>query len=147
MSVDVAFRGLSSPNAAQAIASDGSTSTKISSHLLTSPHICAHREVPFLVNLSSGIVRRERSLMDKDSIALICLSVFGSITILGILWTKTPGWGRYSTSTLILALALFIGTTLLVLGKLEGQIFANIIFAIIGYAGGLIGKSQTTDQR
>ncbi len=85
--------------------------------------------------------------MDKDTIAVICLSVFGIVTVIGILKTKTPGWGKYSSSTLILALALFIGTTLLVLGKLEGQIFANVIFAVIGYAGGLIGKTQGNGPR
>jgi hypothetical protein len=83
--------------------------------------------------------------MDKESIGAICLSVFATGTVIGIFLTKTQGWGKYSTSALILTVALFIATILLVLGKLESSSFANILFAIVGYAGGLIVSKKTED--
>jgi len=83
--------------------------------------------------------------MDREAVTIICLSLLAIATVIGVLWTKTPGWGKYSSSTLILTLALFIATILLVLGKLEGSSFANILFAIIGYAGGLIASKKAED--
>jgi hypothetical protein len=82
--------------------------------------------------------------MTTESIELICLTVLGIAAIIGILVTKTPGWGRYSSSVLILALALFVAANFLVIGKLEASIFANIVFAVVGYAGGVInGKKES----
>jgi len=76
--------------------------------------------------------------MDKEIVGLICLAALGISTIVGIVWTKTPGWGKYSASTLILAIALFVAAILSLLGTLEGSWFLNILFAVVGYAGGLI---------
>ena len=81
--------------------------------------------------------------MTKESIELVCLTALGITTILGIFLTKTPGWGRYSTSTLILVLALIVAASFLLIGKIEAAVFLNILFAVIGYAGGLInGKKE-----
>jgi uncharacterized protein YebE (UPF0316 family) len=80
--------------------------------------------------------------VEKDSIAIICLSVVGLVTVIGFFWTKTVGWGKYSTSTLVLILALFIAAILLLLGKLESSSFANVLFAIVGYGGGLIAGKK-----
>jgi uncharacterized membrane protein YqaE (UPF0057 family) len=76
--------------------------------------------------------------MTTQTIEVVCLTVLGLATVIGIFSTKTPGWGRYSTSTLLLALALFIAANFLLIGKIEANVFLNIMFAIIGYAGGLI---------
>ena len=84
--------------------------------------------------------------MTSENVEVICLTVFGIAAIVGIFWTKTKGWGSYSTSTLILTLALFIAANFLVIGKIEASVFLNIIFAIIGYAGGLInGKKENSN--
>lgn len=79
--------------------------------------------------------------MEKDSVALVCLTTVALVSIIGIFKTKTPGWGKYTSSTLILTLALFIAASLLVLGRLEAPPVANILFAIVGYAGGLIASN------
>jgi hypothetical protein len=76
-----------------------------------------------------------------ENIALIGLAVLSTATIIGIFATKTPGFGRYTTSVLILALVLFLSAFFLILGKIESSSFANIVFAIAGYAGGLINGS------
>jgi hypothetical protein len=80
--------------------------------------------------------------MYRDVIIVGCLSAVAIVTLIGVFWTKTEGWGKYSSSTLILVLAVFITTILVVLGKLGESSFANIIFAIVGYAGGLIGSKK-----
>lgn len=65
------------------------------------------------------------------------VAVFAGV-LLGIFKTKTPGFGRYTTSALILVLVLFIAGFFALLGKLESQGLLNILFAVAGYAGGLI---------
>jgi hypothetical protein len=80
--------------------------------------------------------------MEKDTIALLGLSTVGLGTIVGFFLTKTAGWGKYSTSTLVLLLALFIAAILLVLGKLDSSSFVNVLFAIVGYGGGLIASKK-----
>ena len=65
------------------------------------------------------------------------VAVFGG-SIFGIFRTKTPGFGRYTTSVLILALVLFVASLAFVLGKVEWQPMSNLLFAIAGFAGGLI---------
>jgi hypothetical protein len=64
--------------------------------------------------------------------------IFGG-TILGIFKTKTPGWGRYTTSLFILVLVLFVAALAWLVGKIESSPLVNLLFAIAGYAGGLIG--------
>jgi hypothetical protein len=80
--------------------------------------------------------------MEKETAGIICLTVLGVGALIGIFRTKTQGWGRYSSSLLILTLALIIATSLLILGKLDASVVGNIVFAIIGYAGGLISSNK-----
>ena len=61
-----------------------------------------------------------------------------AVVLIGVFKTKTRGFGRYTTSTLILVLVLFIAGFFALLGKLEAQGLLNILFAVAGYAGGLI---------
>ena len=79
---------------------------------------------------------------------LIGLSVLSTAVIIGIFLTKTPGFGRYTSSLLILVLVLFITSVFRILGEIEPQIYVNVIFAIVGYAGGLItGKIEDGEKR
>jgi hypothetical protein len=80
--------------------------------------------------------------MEKETVVVICVSAVAIVSLIGVFWTKTAGWGKYSSSTLILVLAVFISTILLVLGKLAESSFVNVLFAIVGYAGGLIGSRK-----
>ncbi len=74
---------------------------------------------------------------------LIALATLGLVAVIGIFVTKTQGFGRYSTSVLLLTLVLFVSGFFLVAGKIEPSVFANILFAITGFAGGLItAKSE-----
>ncbi len=73
---------------------------------------------------------------------IVVVVVFGG-TICGILLTKKPGFGRYTTSVLIFALVLFVASLAFVLGKVELEPLSNLLFAIAGFAGGLIMGKQT----
>lgn len=79
----------------------------------------------------------------SDPWLVVAIGVLGLLTIGGILFTKTPGFGRFSTSVLLLAVVVFVSALLLIAGKIEGYIFANIAFAVAGFSGGLInGKKE-----
>ena len=68
--------------------------------------------------------------------------LFGG-TIVGIFRTKTKGFGKYTTSALMLTLVLFVAAFAFVLGQVEWTPLANLLFAIAGYAGGLITARAT----
>jgi hypothetical protein len=64
--------------------------------------------------------------------------VLFALTIVGIFCTKTKGFGKYTTSTLILTLVLFVAAMAFFQGMVEWQPLANLLFAVAGFAGGLI---------
>lgn len=76
--------------------------------------------------------------MDAITVAMAAITLLTAGTLFGIFRTKTPGFGRYSTSLLLLVLILFCASMFAALGRLEPQYFVNILFAITGFAGGLI---------
>ena len=61
-----------------------------------------------------------------------------AISIIGIFKTKTDGFGKYTTSALVLTLVLFVAAFAFVMGRVEWTPLGNILFAVAGYAGGLI---------
>ena len=74
----------------------------------------------------------------------LALGVFllGVAVIIGIFATKTPGFGRFSTSVLLLTFGLVIAALFFAFGKIESSLFANVLFAVIGFAGGLLANQQ-----
>lgn len=81
-----------------------------------------------------------------STVALICLTIFGTITLLGIFWTKSEGFGKYTTSLLLLVLILFLSSFFLLLGFISPGMFINIIFAITGFGGGLLSAKKLDHQ-
>ena len=71
------------------------------------------------------------------SVQIAVVALFGA-TIFGIFRTKKDGFGRYTTSVLVLTLVLFVAALAFVTGKVEWTPLANLLFAVTGYAGGLI---------
>jgi hypothetical protein len=68
---------------------------------------------------------------------------FGLVALIGFFATKTTGFGKYTTSTLLLILVLTISTVLYVAGRLEGAVYGHLLFAMVGFAGGLFtGKDS-----
>lgn len=74
--------------------------------------------------------------------ALICLTIFGSIALGGIFVTKTKGFGKYTTSLLLLVIVIFLSAFFLVLDKITPTVFANIAFAVTGFGGGLLSAKK-----
>lgn len=59
-------------------------------------------------------------------------------TIVGIFVTKTPGFGKYTTATLVLTMVLLVASVAFIQGRVEWVPLSNLLFAVAGYAGGLI---------
>ena len=73
-----------------------------------------------------------------DQYVFYAVVVVFVIALVGIFWTKTQGFGKYTTSTLILTLVLFVASIAFVTQRVEWEPLANILFAVAGFAGGLI---------
>ena len=78
----------------------------------------------------------ETAMQAQAYIPLGVILVFAG-AVFGIFRTKTPGFGRYTISALLLTLVLFVAAIAFVQGKVEWSPMANILFAVAGFAGGL----------
>lgn len=70
--------------------------------------------------------------------AILYVFIFFGATLGGFFLTKTKGWGKFSTSTLLLILVLFAATVAFVHGDLKLEPLTNLLFAIAGFAGALL---------
>lgn len=75
--------------------------------------------------------------MDINGWLLLAVFVVGVVALIGFFVTKTKGYGRFATSTFLLLLVVVVSALLFAAGRLEGQVLANIFFAVVGFAGGL----------
>jgi uncharacterized protein YebE (UPF0316 family) len=75
--------------------------------------------------------------METNCFLIPAIFVFGVVALIGFFVTKTKGYGRFATSTFLLLLVVFVSALLFSAGKLDAQIFSNLCFAVIGFAGGL----------
>ena len=80
--------------------------------------------------------------MTTNDWLILGMTVLSVAALIGIFVTKTPGFGKYSTSLLLFALVLFTAALFFAAGKIESGLFANILFAVAGFAGGLITGKQ-----
>jgi len=86
--------------------------------------------------------------MTNESWLMLSVFIIGAASLIGFFVTKTKGFGRYATSTFLILVVLVIASLLYSAGKLETQVIANILFAVIGFAGGLFtGKEQNTNPK
>lgn len=93
--------------------------------------------------------------MDQTTITLIYLAAtvfMFLVCLIGFFRTKSIGYGKYTTSILVIVMVLFAGLLAIIAGKGEWPAFANLLFTIAGFAGGLVapksGKNEdnTNDQ-
>lgn len=75
--------------------------------------------------------------MTTDNWLMIAIFILGAGSLIGFFITKTEGFGRFTTSTFLIILVVTISALLYSAGKLEGQVMANVLFAVFGFAGGL----------
>ena len=83
--------------------------------------------------------------MEINSWLLLSIFVVGLVALIGFFATKTKGFGRFATSSFLLLLVIIVSSLLFAADKLDGQVLANIFFAVIGFAGGLFtGKESSS---
>ncbi len=75
--------------------------------------------------------------MTMNEWLMLGIFVIGTGALLGFFMTKTEGFGKYTTSALLLILVVTLSALLYVGGKIKSETIANIIFAVFGFAGGL----------
>ena len=66
---------------------------------------------------------------------MIAIFILGAGSLIGFFKTKTEGFGRFTTSTFLIILVVTISALLYSAGKLDGQVMANVLFAVFGFAG------------
>lgn len=83
--------------------------------------------------------------MNSETWLLLAVFVVGMMALVGYFVTKTKGFGRFATSTLLLLLVTVLSSLLYSADKLDGHVLANIFFAVIGFAGGLFVTKEPTE--
>ena len=82
--------------------------------------------------------------MHQDIWLSIGIFIIGLSSLIGFFWTKTSGFGPYNTSTLLLIVSSTLSCLIFISGRFEATTMANIMFAIIGFAGGLFTSKEDT---
>lgn len=84
--------------------------------------------------------------MEIDCWLLIGIFLLGGGSICGFFLSKTKGFGRFTTSVLLILLVVTISTLLFVAGKINQEFISNILFAVFGFAGGLFTAKGSKDE-
>ena len=83
-------------------------------------------------------------MQTTDAVAAIGLTLIFGVSLIGIFKTKTEGFGKYTSSLVLFVLILYLLSLFFAFGKVESHLLANAVFAVLGYAGGLVvGKSNS----
>jgi len=80
--------------------------------------------------------------MDTNTWLLIAVSVIGIATLIGFFVTKIEGYGKFTTSIFLMLIVIIFTAIFFAAGKIQLEFFSNILFAVIGYAGGLITSKK-----
>jgi uncharacterized protein YebE (UPF0316 family) len=81
--------------------------------------------------------------MEITTWLLLSIFVVGIVALVGFFVTKTKGFGRFATSSFLLLLVVIVSSLLFAADKLDGQVLANIFFAVIGFSGGLFTGKES----
>jgi len=82
--------------------------------------------------------------MTNETWLMLGILIVGLASLVGFFVTKTKGYGRFAASTLLILIVVIISSLMYSAEKLDSQIMANILFAVIGFAGGLFtGKENS----
>lgn len=73
---------------------------------------------------------------------IISISLIFGGSLVGFFCTKTRGFGKFTSSLLLLILVLFVTAIAFSANKLEWTNVSNLLFAIAGYAGGLVTPKE-----
>jgi hypothetical protein len=80
--------------------------------------------------------------MDIQLATLAVIALLFGGALIGFFLTKTDGFGKYTTASLLFILVLFIAATAFFQGKVETASFINLLAAVAGFAGGLFTAKE-----
>ena len=81
--------------------------------------------------------------MNTDAWLMTAIFILGAGSLVGFFMTKTSGFGRFTTSVLLIIMVVTIAALMYAAGKLGGEVMANVLFAVFGFAGGLFTSKNS----
>jgi hypothetical protein len=75
---------------------------------------------------------------------LIAVFIIGIAALTGFFVTKAAGFGKFTTSTFLLLLVVILTALFYAAGKIQPEFLSNILFAVVGFAGGLFTTKNET---
>jgi hypothetical protein len=84
--------------------------------------------------------------MVADYAPLVATTLIFAGVLFGFFWTKTEGWGRYTSALLLLILVLFVASLAFANGRIDWPNVSGLLLAIAGYAAGLASPKDQKDQ-
>ena len=101
--------------------------------------------IQYIMSLFSVEINYSNTItFDKGIVGglLACVFVF---VLYKFFKTKTPGFGRFTTSTLLITLALMIASVAFMFGDVSGDDIIKIVITVIGFSGGLLARKDKDD--
>jgi drug/metabolite transporter (DMT)-like permease len=89
------------------------------------------------------LAREGRIAIMEQIAAILAVSGFFAFCLGGFYYTKLKGFGKFNSSLLIFLVVLYVATIAVLTGKAEWPSLSNLLFAIAGFAGGLIRPDLT----
>lgn len=83
--------------------------------------------------------------MSSEIVAIIAIFIIYFTALIGIFWTKNPGFGKYVSSLVLLVLIIATISIFIVLGKITSDIYNYLISAIIGFLGGVYKNKKENE--
>ena len=71
-------------------------------------------------------------------LALLGVTIIVGMSLWYVFTTKVDGFGPYTTSLPVLLFALYVTALAIIFNKLGSEHIANLLFAAMGYGGGLL---------
>lgn len=99
--------------------------------------VCTALIVACLVSLAAAQGEHSQSGSATNSVAVMAVAAVSIAALVVFCRTKTPGFGRFTVSTLLLLVGLSLMATLAAAGKVAGDDVTGVVLAIVGFAAGL----------
>lgn len=81
--------------------------------------------------------------MESNLFLIGSVVIIGLVSLIGYFVTKNKGFGKFNTSTLLMLMVLNFSVLIFLFGKFDIQYLMNLMFAIIGFAGGLFVNNKS----
>ena len=79
--------------------------------------------------------------MSVDIVEIGALVISAGVFV-GYFNTKTPGFGRYTVSLLIIMIVLFVTLIAVLKDAADPNLLSNVLFAVIGFAAGFTANKE-----